>query len=389
MRKQISFLLVMVMIISALTSGIGISAYAETDKEYIENVLKDITTKKPASEQESDTPEETEAETGNNADMPQTEEGEEEMLPEEKEDFSADEPSEDQPFDQRLVGSWVCYSRKEPEKLSDSIGLIEEIGHINGFFINGAVNSTKLPYPNFIAKAGEALQITARAGKMDYFEKLCEFTEKHPELFTGKYDSEYIEELEECSNVEISYKFFDITDKGDGDFEPSDSDKNYYKSYEDDGLLINIEADVQVAPLEKKHLEWEYKFYRNYTDSFAMKRWCLFGEWEDSMGNHWQIAPYFLEEDKDDEFAFPKCVYVLKDSGGKEHVTKDVYWYSSLDKKFNLNGYINFSFKTFDTPEFKVEKLSHDEVVLSSESGELTLKRTAEAYATAGKTMPK
>ena len=394
MKRHIAFLLVLVLMLSTMSAGLGMNAYAD-DKEDMGDFLNAITTNKPAEKEEAEEPAEEEtaqeqpeetkdAELTGEAAEGETEEAEESPEP------AAEEAGEDEPFDQLLVGAWYCYSKVYPEKLSDSIRLIEEIGSIDGFFYNGAVNSTKLDYPMFIAEAGEALVITAGDGKMDYFEKLCDFTKKHPELFTEKYTADYIEELKECSNVEITYKFFDLTDKGDGDFKPSQYGYNeeLFKKYRNDGLIISVEADVQVGPLERKHLEWEFKFCKDYTDTLDMKKWSLLGEWEDSMGNSWTIAPYIPEEANSSGYKFPECVYVLKDASGKEHITQSVYWSHGTKEDFNINGYIDFNFKTFDTPEFKVISMSHDEVVLKSESGSLTLTRTGEPFATAGEKIP-
>lgn len=394
MKKHISVLLVLVMLMSVLTMGMGLSAYA--DAAELKNEV--VSAKKSEKKAENEEKEEAPAEDEDSAEATEEAEDNEEEKSSET-DKAADKASKedtDGNFDQRLVGEWWCYAESLPEDwFSDSIIFIEEIGDITGFFCNGAVNSTKLNYAAHIAKAGEALVISAKNGEMDYYEKLCEFTEEHPELFTGTYDKEYIEELETCSNVEVTYEFFDFTEKGDGDYKPSAPEhknmfkrnKKLFRKDKEDGLIIKIEADVQVGPLEQKHMVWEYKFHKE-DDFLGMLKWSLLGEWEDSMGNTWKVAPYIPEDKKDDTYVSPDCVYVLTDSKGKEHVTDTAFWSYIENDVYYPNGYVDFWFKTFDTPEFEVESMSHDEVVLKSESGKLVLTRTAEPSATDGMDIP-
>lgn len=359
MKKIIAVLLVLMLQISVMSMG----AYAENDDQLANIVLDD---------------------------------GAEENL-EEVEACSKDEDSNateangedtEEDFDQLLVGAWELYSSQEPERINERVRFFSDFRFLEAFMCNGAINSYLLDYPVLIAEVGEALVINTVAGEMDYYDQICEFTERYPGFFGEEKVQEYVKQLESCSNVKITYKLFDITSAGIGDFKPSGKEKAYYKENMNDGLSIRIEADVQISPLERKHQVYEYKFYKEFGASYsANMKWNLLGRWEDSMGNTWDVAPY-IAEDNGSTMIFPDHVCILKDASGKEYVTKEIYWPYEQNGIHSANGFLNIYFKDFEVPSFKVESVDHEELVLSSESGELILTRTAEPYSTADMSMP-
>ncbi len=387
-KRFLALLLVLVMMVSLLPAGMALSAYADSEDE----IANKITTKKlvgpeKASDEEEDA-ELQEAEDEEEAQASDEDEAEAEL---EKDDAEAKakekkKTPQEYNFDPALAGAWECYYDSYPQKSGEAVAFFLEMGNLRGFMYNGAMNSYRINYPNFIAKSGEAIILSAEKGKLDYFDKLCEFTEEYKELFTDEYSIEAIDGLDKCSNVEISYELFDITKKGDGDFKPDKDKKKYYDASKEDGLLIKIEADVKVNPTTVNHQVYEFKFYKDYDRSWKMNNWCMLGEWEDSAGNSWSAAPYLEKEGT--TYEDERCIYTLLDSDGVEHITENFYWTKEEDGKFDPNGYLQFYFPTFSGPQYKIESINYNEIKLVSESGSLTLTRTAEPFATAGESIP-
>lgn len=381
MKKYIAFLLSVAIMASVFTVGMGTVAFADAEEAeipLINNVI--VTAAEEEKSEEKDEPEKIEAE--DKADPEKAADADEKTAGEEK---SAEEVGKDEDkaeFDLRLAGEWFCYSEEMPD-YSDRVQFFEDIGDLYGFGYNGEVDTVRLDYPSMIAKTGKALLVNTQNGQMDYFEKLCELTEKQPELFADEKYAEYAEELKNCSNVKVSYKFFDFRESGDGETKPS-YNKELYRESKEDGLIIRIEADVQLSPLERKHQVYEYKYYKKFNFN-SMGEWSLLGKWEDSMGNTWEIAPYLPEE----ATASAKLICVLKDAGGKEYVSKNLFWKYERDGKFNVNGFIDISFKDISgVMHYKVESVDHNKLSLSSENGDLVMTRIAEPYSTKGMSMP-
>jgi len=379
-KRFLAFLLVLVMMVSLLPAGMALSAYADSEDE----IVNKISTKKlvgPAEESEEE----------GEPQKAEDEEDEAKAEAEEKLEKKAELPAkkkapQEYNFDQSLVGAWECYYDSYPQKSGEAVAFFLEMKNLYGFMYNGAMNSYRINYPNLIAKSGEALIVSTKEGKLDYFDKLCEFTEAYKELFTDDYSIEAIDELDKCSNVEISYELFDITKKGDGDFKPDKDKKKYYEASKEDGLLIKIEADVKVNPTTVNHQVYEFKFYKDYDRSWKMNNWCMLGEWEDSAGNSWSVAPYLEKEGT--TYEDERCIYKLLDSDGVEHVTESFYWSVEEDERFDPKGYLQFYFPTFSGPQYKIESINYNEIKLASESGSLTLTRTGEPFATIGESIP-
>ena len=379
-----------------LLSSLSVTAWAE------EAAFNSIISKKPVDKEHESSMEEGEPET-ELVEMIE-EEAEEAEEAEEETEVETEEEAEESPqldmkgneqekgeekektiFDQRLAGAWELFYEKRPD--TGTVGFLYGFRNLYSFFHNGGVYTYVMNYPQLIAQCGEALTISAKNGRMDYFEKLCEFMQEHSELFEDEYILEDIEELSKCSNVEISYSFFDISEKGSGDFKPDKDIRKYYKESKEDGLLIKIEADVQTSPLKKEHQVYEFKYFKNYEAEYRMREWYFLGDWEDSLGNSWNVDAYIA--DRDSSYVRPECVYTLVDSDGKEFVTKSVYWTEEQDGKFNPQGYVRFAFPGFQSPVYKVESMSYDKIVLSAEGEELVMTRVAEPESTIGKTVPK